>query len=335
MVKNKIAVIGATGNVGRKIIEIYHTRKSGDPQALRLFASARSKGKLLQFDHHIYSVEDIASYDFNDCYLALFATDSDISRLYIPKALEKKCVVIDSSSLYRLSPDVPLIVPPVNAHLIDSTHLLYATANCIASPLSIVLKPLHNQWEVSRVIASTYQSTSGAGKEPMDELFDTSKSFLKDEKPLTKLFPRPIAFNVIPQVDKILENGFSNEESKIMKEVQKIISPEIKISATSVRVPVAIGHSMAVSIEFKKAITLDQVYQALALSPGVLISTDHYSTPLEIAGQNEVFVGRLRRDPTVENGVLLWIVSDNLRRGAALDVVEILEKIQQIYPAFV
>ncbi len=323
----KIAIIGATGNVGRKIVELFLQRESINPDDLLLFASAKSAGKTVQFGKYKYQISDTSACNFNECALVLFATDSDISRQYAPTALKAGCRVIDSSSAYRLDPNVPLIVSPVNAGLIQANIFLYAVANCLASPISVVLKPLHDKWTATRVIASTYQSTSGAGKEPMDELFDQTQRRLKGEEVKSQHFPRQIAFNIIPQVDKILDDGFSYEEFKIMREIQKIISSEIKVMATAVRVPVGIGHSVSLSIEFKQKINLEEAYRTLASGPGIAISPHHYSTPAEVEGQDQVFVGRIRKDPSVENGLSLWIVSDNLRRGAALDAVEVAEKV--------
>ena len=313
-----IAVVGATGNVGRKIVEILLHRGC---KKLALLASSRSKGMEL----FGYGVEDVENFDFTKCKIVLFATDSDISRQYIPHARQAGCVVIDSSSAFRLHEDVPLIVPPVNGFLVGK-HSLYSTANCLASPLSVVLMPLHKKLEVKRVIVTTFQSTSGAGKEPMDELFSSSGKVLMGEAAEAKFFPRPIAFNVIPQVDKICEDGFTGEEHKIAKEVQKIVSGDIAIAATAVRVPVGVGHSMSVAIEFKKTFSIEDVKEILREAPGVVLSED-YATPREIAGQDGVFVGRMRRDPTCENGLMLWLVSDNLRRGAALDAVEVAQLI--------
>lgn len=328
--KTKIAVIGATGNVGRKIVELLIARQSCHPNQLRLFASPKSAGSKLRFGTTEFTIEDLAQYDFKDCSIALFATDSDISKIYVPKALEAGSKAIDSSSLYRLDPKIPLIAPPVNSHLITKQQNLYAAPNCIACPISVVLKPLHDYAVVKRVIASTYQSTSGAGKEPMDELQQQTKSLCNGEKYAPRLFPRQIAFNVIPQIDRFLEDGYSHEETKIIKEVHKIISPTIKITTTSVRVPVLIGHSISLSIEFEKSIDLKQIKDLLLKSPGIKLSENHYTTPLEAEGKDDIYVGRLRRDPTIAEGICLWMAFDNLRRGAALDTVEIAEKLIQL-----
>lgn len=323
--QHKIAIIGATGNVGRKIIEILLQRKSTSPQSLTLFASANSAGKTLTVQSHPYQINDTAKCNFGDYQLVLFATDSDISKQYIPLALKAGCTVLDSSSAYRLSEEVPLIVPPVNSYLINKNQSLYATANCLASPISVVIKPLHDKWGVSRIIASTYQSTSGAGKDPMDELFTHTADYLKGQKQESKHFSRPIPFNVIPQVDRFRDDHFTNEEYKIIREVQKIVSTDIKVLATSVRVPVGVGHAISLSVELHQPATLEEFRKTLQSSPGIEISSNHFTTPREAEGKDAVFVGRLRKDPTVANGFALWTVSDNLRRGAALDTVELAE----------
>lgn len=327
MNKDKIAIIGATGNVGRNIVEILLQRKQVNPDNIKLYASAKSAGQKLQIATWSYVIQDIADADFKDCYLALFATDSDISKHYIPKALAENVKVVDSSSAYRLDADVPLIVPPVNLHLVTADKSLYATANCLACPISVVLKPLQDYVPIHRVLVSTYQSTSGAGKLAMDELYQQTKAVYTGDVVPAQCFQRRIAFNVIPQVDKISEDGFTFEEIKIAREVQKIISPSLNIAATSVRVPVMIGHSISLAIEFSAAIKLDEVRKRLASSQGIQLSNDDYTTPVEVVGMDDVFVGRLREDKTVPHGILAWLASDNLRRGAALDVVEIAEAI--------
>lgn len=327
MTKKKIAIIGSTGNVGRKIVELIINRKDLDPALLNLFASSRSAGKQLQFGPLSFTVQDTDQCRFEDHSIVLFATESDVSRKYVPQALKAQCRVVDSSSAYRLKPDVPLVVVPVNGHLISSKTSLYAAPNCVASPIALVLKPLHEHWGVKRVVASTYQSTSGAGKDPMDELYRLTQSHLNGEKVPSQYFPRPIAFNVIPQVDRFLEDGYSYEEYKIINEVQKIVSPEIKLTVTSVRVPVGIGHSISLSIELHKKADIEEITELLKSSPGIGLSSNHYMTPIEAEGTDLVHVGRLRKDPSVENGIALWAVSDNLRRGAALDAVEIAEKL--------
>lgn len=321
----RIALIGATGNVGRQLIELLIQRQVVDLQHLSLFASPQSHGQTLNLLGHDFTVCDVKQCVFDKNVLAIFTTESDISTQYIPLALNAGATVIDASSAYRLDPNVPLIVPPVNGYLIKPPHRLFAHANCLASPMSLVLAPLHKYAAISRVNVSTYQSTSGAGKAAMQALHEETKDYYA-QKPITaQHFPRPIAFNVIPQVSDILENGFSYEEYKIIKEVQKIVSPSIQLVATSVRVPVMVGHGMSLSIEFEQAINIAEIKTLLSRSPGVKLSENHYTTPLEVEGKDDVLVGRIRRDPTLASGILLWLVSDNLRRGAALDAVEMVE----------
>ena len=320
-----IAIIGATGNVGRKLIELFIQRKTIDPKQLTLFASKKSEGTTVDILGNAFLVRDVKYCDFENYLLAIFTTESDVSKQYIPIALQAGIKVIDASSAYRLDPSVPLIVPPINGHLITPHHHLFSHANCLASPISVVLKPLHDYAIATRANVSTYQSTSGAGKGAMDELYQQTQN-VYEKKPIShQHFQRPIPFNVIPQVSEFLDDGFSYEEFKIMKEIQKIVSPDINIAATSVRVPVMIGHGMSLSIEFQKPINIETVKTILSSSVGVQLSQNHYTTPTETEGKDDVFVGRIRKDPTVPSGILLWLVSDNLRRGAALDEVEMAE----------
>jgi len=326
----KIALIGASGNVGRQLVELMIQRQVIDLRQVSLFASPKSHGQILRFSGFDFTVCDVNQCVFSEDMLAIFTTESDISKQYIPTALSAGATVIDASSAYRLDPNVPLIVPPVNGHLITHSHRLFAHANCLASPMSLVLTPLHQYATITRVNVSTYQSTSGAGKAAMQALYEETKDYYAAQPVSAKHFPRPIAFNVIPQVSDILEDGFSYEEYKIIQEVQKIVSPSIQIVATSVRVPVMIGHGMSLSIEFEQPVDIDEVKALLSRSPGVTLSENHYTTPLEVQGRDDVFVGRIRRDPSVASGVLAWLVSDNLRRGAALDAIEAAEIIMSM-----
>ena len=325
-----IAVVGATGNVGRRIVESLIERRIALPADIQLYASKASDGKSIKLSGAEWIIRDTDQADFSQVRLCLFATDSDISRTHIPKALSQGCLVVDSSSLHRLDPAVPLIVAPVNRNLVSSktTHL-YAMANCVSSPIAMVLAPIHRAHPVKRVNASTYQSTSGAGKGPMDELFNETKAVCNQEKYDRQYFSRPIAFNVIPQVDKIMADGFTYEEYKIIRELQKIVSQDIAITATSVRVPVMIGHSVSLAIEFHDDFSVDAIISLLKNAPGVKLSTNDYTTPVEAAGSDDVFVGRIRRDPSVAHGLQLWLCSDNLRRGASTDVVEVAEELMK------
>lgn len=323
-----IAIIGATGNVGRKIIEIFLQRNLISPHNINAFASSASAGRKIIIRENEFNVRSTEDYNFHDADLCLFATDSDISRNYIPKALANKALVIDSSSLFRLDPSVPLIVAPVNKSSV-SLHKsrLYAIANCVASPISIALAPLHQAFSVKRVMISTYQSTSGAGKKAMDELYWETKNLIEDKLYERTHFPRQIAFNIIPQIDKILDDGFTYEEIKIMREIQKIVSADFAITATSVRVPVMIGHSVSLAVEFDRNFSLTEAKKLLANFPGIKLSEDHYTTPIEVVGSDDVHVGRIRRDPSVPFGLQLWLCSDNLRRGAATDAAEVAEEL--------
>lgn len=323
-----IAVIGATGNVGRNIVELLLERRIATPGDIKLYASKASAGKTLNFNGHDFLVQDADTADFSKIHLCLLATDSDVSKKYIPNAISNGALVVDSSSFYRLDIDTPLIVAPVNKHLvaIDQSRL-YAMANCVSSPISIVLAPLYHRYPIKRVIATTYQSTSGAGKRSMDELYDETKCKCENTLYERKYFKRPIAFNIIPQIDRFLDDGSTYEEFKIIKEIQKIISNDLAITATAVRVPVLIGHSVALAIEFKQDFTLEDIYALLKQSPSIKISADQYTTPVEVVGSDDVYVGRIRRDHSVPYGLHLWLCSDNLRRGAATDVVEVADEL--------
>ncbi len=322
----KIALFGSTGNVGRRVAEQLLSKEISSHENLLLFASPSSTGK----KHPTTSglLHNPETCRFEDIAICIFSTESDVSRNYIPKALEKGCLVVDSSSAFRMNSEVPLIVAPVNGHLIEpKTHRLYSCANCIASPISLVAAPLKSAFGLKRIQATTYQSTSGAGKDPMDELKCETESLLKELPYSRSHFQRQIAFNVIPQIDKIREDGYTNEEHKIIHELQKILGLNFPVTATSVRVPVLIGHSIALSLQLEKPFQLEEVLQLLSSAPHVTISEGHYTTPAEVVGKDSVHVGRIRRDPTLENGLHLWLCSDNLRRGAATDAVEVCENL--------
>ena len=323
-----IAIIGATGNVGRKIIEIILDKELASPQQLQLFASARSAGTTLPVREHSFQVHDMKNCHFHKGTIYLFATESEISQIYVPQAIAAGGIVVDTSSCYRFDAKVPLIVAPVNKKAIHiAEHPLYAVANCVASPISTVLSPLDRHFGVKRVAISTYQSTSGAGKGAMDELYHETHSHYTQQPYTRQHFKKPIAFNIIPQVGKFLEDGSTHEEFKIIKEIQKILSSDIAVAATSVRVPVMIGHSASLSIELKSDFSLEEIRKQLAHAPGISLSSDHFTTPIEVVGSDAVHVGRIRKDGSVAHGLQLWVCSDNLRRGAALDTVEILEEI--------
>jgi aspartate-semialdehyde dehydrogenase len=322
----KIALFGSTGNVGRRVAEQLLSKGIASSDTLLLFASPSSAGKRHPTTHG--ELQNPETCPFEDLAICIFSTESDVSKTYIPKALEKGCLVVDSSSAFRMKEDVPLVVAPVNGHLIrPKTHRLYSCANCIASPISLVTAPLKERFGLKRVQATTYQSTSGAGKDPMDELRYETESLLKERPYLRSHFQRQIAFNVIPQIDKIRDDGYTNEEHKIIHELQKILDLNFPVTATSVRVPVMIGHSVSLSLQLKTPFQMEEVLQLLSFAPHVKISKEHYTTPAEVMGQDSVHVGRIRRDQTLENGLHLWLCSDNLRRGAATDAVEVCENL--------
>lgn len=320
----KIYLFGATGNVGRAILSQLLSKKIATPESLTLFASPASKGKTLSVGETTFELHSPDECRFEGSPLCIFATDSSVSKTYAPKALAKNCLVIDSSSAFRLQEDVPLIVVPVNGGLIQKEKSrLYSCPNCIASPLSLVAGPLDKLYGIKRIHAVTYQSTSGAGKAPMDELAAETKAHLAKTPFQRAHFPRQIAFNVIPQIDKVREDGFTGEEHKIIEEVKKILNGSFAVTATSVRVPVMVGHSVALSVELKREFILNELVDLLRQSPFVSISSADYATPAEVVGTDHVHLGRIRRDPTVPYGLHLWLCSDNLRRGAATDAVEL------------
>lgn len=323
-----IGIIGATGNVGRKVIALL-LQKGLSPERLLLFASERSHGTRLRLEGHEWTVQSLTPERLQKAAVCVFNTESDISQSWIPWALEQGAYVIDSSSLYRLDPNVPLIIPPVNAALITLEQRLYAHANCLASPIATALAPLHREYGLQRLVISTYQSTSGAGKAAMDECWTHTEKALKQESCAPQQFARPIAFNVIPQVGSLREDGHSQEEFKIIHEVQKVMGKDIAISATAVRVPVMVGHSISVAMAFTQPVSPEQVQHVLSQAPHVQLSPNHYSTPIEVVDSDDVWVGRIRQDYFSDRGIQLWLCSDNLRRGAATDAVEILMALLQ------
>lgn len=326
----KICIIGATGNVGRKVTAMLLERNLFNPEDIVLFASHRSHGTSLMVQKHEFIVQDIEYADFSQFKLCVFNTESDISERFIPKALQAQSYVIDSSSRYRLDPEVPLIIPPVNKNLINLKNKLYAHANCLASPIATVLSPIHNYNKIKRINVVTYQATSGAGKVALDECFLESSSIINSTDYKRVHFERQIAFNVIPQVGEIREDGMTYEEYKIIHEIKKVVDNNIAISATAVRVPVMIGHSIALNIEFYDKYELEDIYHILKNAPCVTFENNRYKTPVEVVGTDDVHVGRIRRDNSLEFGLQLWLCSDNLRRGAATDSVEIVENLKKL-----
>ena len=323
-----IAIVGATGNVGRKILEVLEKRNFSFDN-LYLIASSKSAGSKIQFKNNELEVYDLEKFDFSKAKITFFAAGGKISENYAAKAAEHS-IVIDNSSFYRMDPDVPLIVPQVNSEdLKNLKKNIVANPNCSTAQLVIVLKPLHDMFIIKRVVTSTYQSVSGGGKAPMDELIEQTKLFLDNKEIRSKNFTKQIAFNAIPHIDVFADNGYTKEELKMTNETKKILDPNIELTATCVRLPVLVSHSESVNIEFEKPFTVDKVRQLLNDADGCKVVDERkdggYSTPIEAAGKNETFISRIRKDETVNNGLNLWIVSDNLLRGAALNAVEIAE----------
>ena len=328
----RVAVVGATGNVGREILNILHERQFPLDE-LAAVASARSTGDIIDFGDsgEDLKVRNLEHFDFSGWDMALFAAGSAASKVYVPRAAEAGCTVIDNSSLYRMDPDVPLIVPEVNAQAIDGYRAknIIANPNCSTAQLVVALKPLHEAATIKRVVVATYQSVSGTGKAAMDELFNQSRNIFVGDSTEPSIYPKQIAFNVIPQAGDFLDDGSTSEEWKLVVETKKILDPAIKISATCVRVPVFVGHSEAINIEFEDEISAKQAQAILREAPGVMLVDKRepggYVTPVECVGEYATYVSRVREDPTVDSGLLLWCVSDNLRKGAALNAVQIAE----------
>ncbi|WP_026191433.1 MULTISPECIES: aspartate-semialdehyde dehydrogenase [unclassified Methylosinus] len=326
----KVAVAGATGNVGREMLDILAERRFPVSEVVAL-ASSRSIGTEVSFGDKILKCRHLDTYDFSDTDICLMSAGGDVAREWAPRIGAKGCVVIDNSSAWRMDPDVPLVVPEVNADAaagFTKKHII-ANPNCSTAQLVVALKPLHDAAKIKRVVVSTYQSVSGAGKEGMDELFSQTRSVFVSDPLESKKFPKRIAFNLIPQIDVFMEDGFTKEEWKMVVETKKILDPKIKLVATCVRVPVFIGHSEAINIEFENPLSPEDARNILREAPGVLVIDKHepggYITPHEAAGEDATYISRIRDDPTVENGLVLWCVSDNLRKGAALNAVQIAE----------
>jgi aspartate-semialdehyde dehydrogenase len=323
-----IAIVGATGNVGRKIIEVLE-KKELSIDNLYLVASSKSAGSKIKFKGKQHEVFDLENFDFSKAKITFFAAGGKISEKFAVNAA-KNSLIIDNSSYFRMDPDVPLIVPQVNPeHLNDIKKNIIANPNCSTAQLVIALKPLHDLFKIKRVVVSTYQSVSGGGKAPMDELIEQTKSILDNKKVVSKNFTKQIAFNVIPQIDIFSDEGYTKEELKMSNETKKILDEKIDLTATCVRIPVLVSHSESVNIQFEKPFSLDEVKKALDNFEGCKViderSDGGYSSPVEAAGKDETFISRIREDKTIKNGLNLWIVSDNLLRGAALNAVEIAE----------
>ena len=332
-----IAVVGATGAVGREMLRTLAERDFPADKVYAL-ASSRSAGREVSYgDNDVLKVESLDSFDFSQAHIALFSAGGDTSKAYAEKAGQAGCIVIDNSSAYRMEDDVPLIVPEVNAQATDGCLIknggrnIIANPNCSTAQLVVALKPLHDAYGVSRVIVSTYQATSGAGQAGMDELFNQTKGIFVNDEQTPEKFTKQIAFNVIPHIDVFMDDGFTKEEWKMRAETKKIMDPSIEVIAHAVRVPVFVSHCESVFVETDKAFEIAEVRDLLRESEGVSVidhrANEGYVTPVEAAGEDAVFISRLRRDPSIENGMVFWCVSDNLRKGAALNSVQIAETV--------
>ena len=328
----RVAVVGATGNVGREMLNILAERAFPADEVVAL-ASRRSLGTEVSFGDKVLKVKALEHHDFSDVDICLMSAGSSVSKEWSPKIAAAGAVVIDNSSCWRYDADVPLVVPEVNADAVVDFRKkgIIANPNCSTAQLVVVLKPLHDKAKITRVVVATYQSVSGAGKEAMDELFSQTKSVFVLDEIAPKNFPKRIAFNVIPQIDVFMEDGYTREEWKMVVETKKILDPKIKLTATCVRVPVFVGHSEAVNVEFEDPITAADARRILREAPGVLVVDKRepggYVTPVECVGDYATYVSRIREDQTVDNGLSFWVVSDNLRKGAALNTVQIAELI--------
>lgn len=325
----KVAVVGATGNVGQEMLAIMEERLFPASEVFAL-ASRKSIGREVSYGDKKLKCRDLETFDFSTVDIALFAAGGSVAKEWAPKAAEAGAIVIDNSSHFRMDPEVPLIVPEVNADAVTQIKKnIIANPNCSTAQLVVALKPLHDAARIKRVVVSTYQSTSGAGKDAMDELFSQTKGIFVNDTPSPDKFTKQIAFNVIPHIDVFMEDGFTKEEWKMTSETKKILDPKIKLTATCVRVPTFVGHGEAVNIELENPLSDDEAREILRVAPGILVVDKRedggYVTPVECVGDFATFISRLRVDPTVDNGLAFWCVSDNLRKGAALNAVQIAE----------
>jgi aspartate-semialdehyde dehydrogenase len=326
----RVAVLGATGSVGREMLNVLAEREFPADEVLAV-ATRRSLGKEVSYGDAELKTKDVENFDWSSVQLCLMSAGSKAARLWAPKIAAKGCIVIDNSSAFRMDPDVPLVVPEVNADAVMgyTKKKIIANPNCSTSQLVVALKPLHDAAGIERVVVATYQSVSGAGREGMDELWTQTKGIFVNQAPDPRKFTKQIAFNVIPHIDEFMEDGATREEWKMRVETQKILDPDVQVTATCVRVPVFVGHSEAVHIEFAEPITAADARRILREAPGVVVidkrEDEGYITPVECVGEWATYVSRIREDRTVENGLAMWIVSDNLRKGAALNAVQIAE----------
>jgi aspartate-semialdehyde dehydrogenase len=332
----RVAVVGATGNVGREMLNILHERQFPVTEVIAL-ASKRSVGREVSFGDKTLKVQALDDFNFTGTDFALFSAGGTVSAKFAPRAAAQGCIVIDNSSYYRMDPDVPLVVPEVNPEAAAgyTRKNIIANPNCSTAQLVVALKPLHDAAVIKRVVVSTYQSTSGGGNEAMDELFTQTKGIYVNDTPTPSKFTKQIAFNVIPHIDVFMEDRYTKEEWKMTVETKKIIDSKIKLTATCVRVPTFVGHAESVNIEFENELTADQAREILREAPGIMVvdnpEENGYVTPVECVGDYATFISRIRDDATIENGINLWCVSDNLRKGAALNTVQIAELVGREY----
>ncbi len=327
----RVVVAGATGNVGREMLNILAEREFPVDEIVAL-ASRKSLGTEISFGDKTLKTKDLDTFDFTGWDIALFAIGSDATKIYAPRAAAAGCVVIDNSSLYRYDPAIPLVVPEVNPEAVEmyKNKMIIANPNCSTAQMVVALKPLHDRAKIKRVVVATYQSVSGAGKDGIDELWDQTKGiYVPGKEVAPKKFPKQIAFNVIPHIDVFLDDGSTKEEWKMVAETKKILDKSIKVTATCVRVPVFVGHSEAINIEFEDFLDWEEATEILREAPGVLVIDKRepggYMTPIECVGEYATYISRIRQDSTIDNGLNIWVVSDNLRKGAALNAVQIAE----------
>ncbi|WP_338608508.1 aspartate-semialdehyde dehydrogenase [Pelagibacterium nitratireducens] len=330
----KVAIVGATGNVGREMLDILAERNFPIDELVPL-ASSRSVGREVSFGDKVLKCKNLDDFDFTGTDFVLMSAGGDISKQWAPRIGATGAIVIDNSSAFRYHEDVPLIVPEVNADVLDAYMAkndrknIIANPNCSTAQLVVALKPLHDLAQLTRIVVSTYQSVSGGGKDAMDELWNQTKGIFVNDSPTPNKFTKQIAFNVIPHIDVFMEDGYTKEEWKVLAETKKMLDPKIKVTCTAVRVPVFVGHSEAVNMEFARPISPDEARDALRDAPGIVVldkrENGGYMTPVESKGEDATYVSRIREDVTVENGLVMWVVSDNLRKGAALNTVQIAE----------
>ena len=333
----KVAVVGATGNVGREILSILAERQFPASEVVAL-ASRSSLGKEVSYgDTKTLKVEVLDDYDFTGTHIGLFSPGASVSKIHAPRAAAAGCIVIDNTSQFRMDPEIPLVVPEVNPHAIadyKKRHII-ANPNCSTIQMVVALKPLHDEVRIKRVVVSTYQSVSGGGKEAMDELYQQTKGMFTYQEAVPNKFTKQIAFNLIPHIDVFMESGSTKEEWKMVEETKKILDPSIKVTATCVRVPVFVSHSESINVEFEGPLSPEDASEILANAPGIIVmdrrENGGYMTPVESVREDAVFVSRIRQDPTVPYGLNMWVVADNLRKGAALNAVQIAEELVKHY----